>query len=293
MKIMLTGNSGQVGWELNRSLLPLGEIIALDRTQCDLSKPETLPSLVQEIKPDVIINAAAYTAVDKAESEEDLATTINGISPGVLAEEAKKLGALLVHYSTDYVFDGTKDTPYTEEDTPNPISAYGRSKLKGEQAIQMVNPDYLIFRTSWVYSARGNNFLRTILRLAKEKEELRVVADQVGAPTWARLIAETTNICIFQVLNERYSGSFKSGICNLVSSGQTNWFDFAKKIIEAVSESLDHVPKVIPIGSEDYKTLAVRPLYSKLDTSNMFAKFSVQIPDWHYSLILCLKENLI
>jgi dTDP-4-dehydrorhamnose reductase len=286
---MLTGKNGQVGWELNRSLLPLGEIIALDRTQCDLSKPETLPALVQEIKPDVIVNAAAYTAVDKAESEEELVTSVNGVSPGVLAEEANKIGALLVHYSTDYVFDGTKETPYTEEDMPNPINAYGRSKLKGEQAIHSVNTDYLIFRTSGVYAARGNNFLCTIIRLAQEKEELRVVADQVGAPTWARLIAETTSICLFKTINERYIGASNSGIYHLTSSGVTSWYDFAKYIVDRSRKfSINKLKSIKPITTDEYPTTANRPVNSKLRTDKLENIFNVVMPSWEQSLDLCI-----
>ena len=188
MKILVTGKNGQVGWELSRSLIPLGEVISLGKNECDLSKPETLPAIIQDIQPDIIVNAAAYTAVDKAEAEEKLATIINGISVGVIAEEAKKHNALLVHYSTDYVFDGKKTDRYLEDDIPNPINAYGRSKLLGEQAIKAVEVNHLILRTSWVYSARGHNFLRTILRLVEERDELNIIADQIGSPTWARLI---------------------------------------------------------------------------------------------------------
>ncbi|MCA1767140.1 MAG: dTDP-4-dehydrorhamnose reductase, partial [Idiomarina sp.] len=196
MKILLFGKNGQVGWELNRSLQPLGEVIALDRDEADFSRPESLREIVRKIKPDVIVNAVAYTAVDKAEAEEALAATINSIAPGVLAEEALSINALLIHYSTDYVFDGTKQGPYVETDVPKPINAYGRTKLAGEQVIQSSGCDYFIFRTSWVYASRGHNFLLTILRLAKERDELNIVADQIGSPTSARLIAETTLLCL-------------------------------------------------------------------------------------------------
>ena len=242
MKILLTGRNGQVGWELARSLMPLGEVFALDRTKCDLSRPETISNVVQAIKPDVIVNAAAYTAVDKAEEEEGLATTINGTSVGVIAEESRKLKALLIHYSTDYVFDGTKVEPYTEEDIPNPINAYGRSKLVGEKAIVESGCDYLILRTTWVYAARGNNFLKTMLRLAQEREELRIVADQYGAPTWARNIADVSAHVLAAAQHERQDGGFVSGTHHLCATGKTTWHGFSSAIIE-------HARQLAPVGN--------------------------------------------
>ena len=195
-RILLIGSNGQVGWELARSLMPLGRVMVPERDQCDLARPDTLTPLVNSLRPDVIVNAAAYTAVDKAEEETDLAMTVNARAPGALAAAARRHNALLVHYSTDYVFDGTKSGAYSETDAPNPASAYGRSKLAGEEAVRAAGADHLIFRTSWVFAARGKNFLRTILRLAGEREELRIVADQFGAPTWARLIAEVTALAL-------------------------------------------------------------------------------------------------
>ena len=192
MKILLFGKNGQVGWELYRSLQPLGEITVLDKENVDFSEPETLRKIVRESNPDIIVNAVAYTAVDRAEEEEVRVNKINAVAPGVLADEALKLGALLVHYSTDYVFDGTKNLPYTETDTPNPNNVYGQTKLDGEQALQSSGCDYLILRTSWVYASRAQNFMLTMLKLAQEREELRIVSDQIGAPTSARLIADTT-----------------------------------------------------------------------------------------------------
>ena len=192
MRILVTGANGQVGWELQRTLQTLGDVVACDRGTLDLSDPDSIRGKVREIRPDVIVNAGAYTAVDRAESEPELAMAVNGVAPGVLAEEAKQLGALLLHYSTDYVFDGTKAEPYLESDAPNPVSVYGSSKLAGEKAVEAVGGAYLIFRTSWVYGGRGKNFLLTMLRLAGEREELRVVDDQFGAPTWCRTIAEAT-----------------------------------------------------------------------------------------------------
>ena len=200
-KILLTGKNGQVGWELERSLQPLGQVIAFDRSGLDLASPDSIRAVIREVKPELIVNPAAYTAVDKAESEPDLAMAVNGVAPGIIAEEAKRLGAALIHYSTDYVFDGTKAEPYTEDDVPKPINVYGKTKLAGEQAVQAIGVPHLIFRTSWVYGMRGKNFLLTILRMAKEKDELRIVDDQFGAPTWSRMIAETTA----QVLAQFYS----------------------------------------------------------------------------------------
>jgi dTDP-4-dehydrorhamnose reductase len=290
---MLTGKNGQVGWELNRSLLPLGEIVALDRSMADLSRPESLRALVNEIKPDVIVNAAAYTAVDKAESEEELATSINAIAPGILAEEANKIDALLVHYSTDYIFDGTKETPYIEEDNPNPINAYGRSKLKGEEAIRDASPDFLIFRTSWVYTSRGSNFLRTILRVAQEKEELKIVADQVGTPTWARLIAETTAVCIFQSINERRHGVFNSGVYHLTPTGNTSWYEFAKNIVDnarQLSLVKIKVKNLQPISTGEYPTPAMRPRNSRLCNDKLKNIFNLNMPSWEQTLTLCMED---
>ena len=296
MKILLTGKNGQIGWELNRSLLPLGEVIALDRTQADLSQPESLRSLVEQIKPDIIVNAAAYTAVDKAESEEELATVINGVAVGVLAEEATKIGSLLVHYSTDYIFDGAKKTPYIEEDKPNPVNAYGRSKLAGEQAIAMAGADYLILRTSWVYAARGKNFLKTMLRLAQEREELRVVADQYGTPTWARNIADVTSHVVACAQRERQARGFTSATYHLSASGNTTWHGFSSAIIElartlAPAGSIK-TERVVPIATQDYPQPAQRPLNSQLDSGALAARFGVILPEWQHAMALCVEEAL-
>ncbi|KPJ88032.1 MAG: dTDP-4-dehydrorhamnose reductase [Gammaproteobacteria bacterium SG8_11] len=294
MRIMLSGANGQVGWELSRSLLPLGEVVALTRAQCDLSRPDTLSNIVQEIKPDVIVNAAAYTAVDKAEEEEELATVINGTAVGVLAEEAKKHNALFIHYSTDYVFDGKKSEPYTEDDIPNPINAYGRSKLIGEQAIQQVGCDYLILRTTWVYAARGKNFLKTMLRLAQERNELRIVADQYGAPTWARNIADVTAQVLATAKRERLVGEFTSGTYHLSASGKTTWHDFSSAIIERVKQvalvSSIKTERVLPITTEDYPLPAARPKNSQMDSSSLTARFGVTMPEWQHAMELCIDE---
>jgi len=222
MKILLFGKRGQVGWELNRSLQALGEVTALDKDDVDFLDPESLRQIVRNVSPDIICNAVAYTAVDKAEEEEELAMKINGISPGILAEEALGLDALLVHYSTDYIFDGVKTTPYLETDEPNPVNAYGRTKRAGELAIQSSGCDYLILRTSWVYASRANNFMLTMLKLAQKKEELRVVSDQIGAPTSARLIADTTISCVEQAAREKHNGAFSSGLYHMTASGLTS-----------------------------------------------------------------------
>lgn len=292
MKILLFGRNGQIGWELNRSLLPLGEIAALGREDADLSNPESLREIVQTIKPDVIINAAAYTAVDKAEEEEELASVVNGVAPGILAQEAKKINALLVHYSTDYVFDGTKGRPYVETDQPNPINAYGRTKLAGEQAIQSSGCEYLIIRTAWVYSARGSNFLLTILRLASQKQELSIVDDQIGAPTWARNIADITASVVLASNKQRLKGGFLSGIYNVASAGVISWFDFARAIVEiATTQGACGgllVDQVNPISTENYPTAAKRPLYSVLSTDKIQSHFGFSSIEWKRALECCI-----
>jgi dTDP-4-dehydrorhamnose reductase len=293
VKILLTGATGQVGWELARTLLPVGEIIALDRSQADLADLSALRVIIQQYKPDVIVNPAAYTAVDKAETEQKLAFLINAEAPGIFAEEAKKIGALLVHYSTDYVFDGTKSTLYMEDDTTNPISVYGQSKLAGEQAIQSVAGDYLILRTSWVYASRGNNFLKTILRLAAEREELKIVADQIGSPTWARLIAETTAHIVRQTMLEISTNRFNSNVYHLTSSGETSWQGFALKIVDIVREQGNVALKnkaILPIPTTDYPLPAKRPANSRLSTNRLEQHFGLSLPSWDNALKLCMQE---
>jgi dTDP-4-dehydrorhamnose reductase len=280
MKILLTGRNGQVGWELERTLGPLGEVIAFDRSGLDLAKPDEIVARVRAVNPEIIVNPAAYTAVDKAESEPDLAMAINGTAPGILAEEGKKIGALLVHYSTDYVFDGEKAEPYVETDPTNPLSAYGRSKLAGEQAITASGADHLIFRTSWVYANRGKNFLLTILRLAKEKPELHVVADQFGAPTWARDIATVTAL----VLARRPAkADIPSGVYHLTAAGRTTWHGFAQKIVELAGLSTP----VAAIPASEYPTPARRPRNSVLDSARLEEMFGVALPAWERAVTLC------
>lgn len=293
MKILLTGTTGQVGWELARTLLPLGHLIEVSRDQADLADLKSLRAIIQRYKPDVIVNPAAYTAVDKAETETEMAHLINALAPGVIAEEAKKLGSLLIHYSTDYVFDGTKSGLYTEHDATAPINSYGETKLAGEQAVQVCGGDYLILRTSWVYSSRGNNFLKTILRLAAEREELKIVADQIGTPTWARLIAETTAHMLKQSLSERQNGSFKSGIYNLTSVGETSWHGFAEKIVSNIREQRKLNLKnraIYPIPTTDYPLPAKRPANSRLAVDNLEQRFGLVMPSWDNSLRLCMQE---
>ncbi len=296
MRIMLMGTNGQVGWELARSLMPLGEVVALTRAQCDLSRPETIPGIVQAIKPDLIVNAAAYTAVDKAEEEEALATTINGTAVGVLAEQAKRRNALLVHYSTDYVFDGTKSTPYTEEDEPNPINAYGRSKLAGEQAVREVGGEHLIFRTSWVYSARGSNFVRAMLKLAKEQDRFEVVSDQIGAPTSVALIADVTALALHHLATSPLLRGRLSGIYHLTASEFTSWQQFAQLAIGMAREfglPLKAKPdSVLPILSSEYSSLAKRPLNSRLNTEKTSNTFNVRLPRWQKYMNRVLMEML-
>ena len=230
--ILLIGKNGQVGWELQRTLMPLGEVIAVDRKVMNLTDNDSVREKIQQVKPNIIINAAAYTAVDKAEQEIDQAMQVNNAAVGVIAEEAQKQAALLVHYSTDYVFDGSKQGAYTEQDIPRPANVYGKSKLAGEQVIQSVGSDYLILRTSWVYGARGSNFLLTMLRLMKEREALNVVSDQVGAPTWSRLIAEVTAQVVGQAWQKKQQAQLRSGLYHLTATGETSWWGFADAIAE-------------------------------------------------------------
>jgi len=272
LKILLTGREGQVGWELQRSLAALGDVVATNRHELDLRDSTAMRRSVREARPDIIVNAAAYTAVDNAESERDIATQVNAIAPAILAEQAKLLGALLVHYSTDYVFDGSKQAPYKEEDTPNPLSVYGRTKLEGEQAIAASKCRHLIFRTSWVYAPRGRNFLLAILKAAREKPELRVVDDQFGAPTSSAAIAEATA----RVL--RAGGP--EGLYHMSAGGRTSWFNFA----HAILHKLAIATPVIPIRSDQYPAKAIRPRNSVLDNARLKQAFDVSLPGWESQL---------
>ncbi|MFZ5511968.1 MAG: dTDP-4-dehydrorhamnose reductase [Pseudomonadota bacterium] len=292
--ILVIGRNGQLGWELRRALLPLGRIVAPPRAQLDLAAPESLRALLRELKPDVVVNPAAYTAVDQAEREPERAFAVNAEAPRVLAQETAASGALLIHYSTDYVFDGAKPAPYDEDDAPAPLNVYGRSKLAGEEAIREAAGDHLIFRTSWVYAMRGRNFLRTVLGLAREKDELRIVADQVGAPTWARLVAEATALALHRALEERARGEFESGLFHLTAQGETSWHGFAQALLEELRRLAPgggiRCASVVPIKTTEYPLPAPRPLNSRLDTSRVSARFGLALPHWHECLKLCLEE---
>ena len=281
-KILLLGNTGQVGWELNRTLLTLGELTALDYPQIDLADPEKIRNLVRESKPDIIVNATAYTNVDKAESEPELAMAINGIGPGVLAEEAKRLGAALIHYSTDYVFDGTKGEPYTEEDVPNPLNVYGKTKLAGEQAIEAIGGAILIFRTSWVYSLRRPCFVTKVLQWARENETLRIVDDQVSSPTWARTLAEATAQIVAQGRGDpvEYIRE-KRGLYHLAGGGSCSRYEWARAMLEQLpKEETFKVKNIEPAKSDEFLTLAERPLKTFMTCDQFGRVFDMVISQW-------------
>ena len=289
MKILITGQHGQVARELQRRLNVYGELAVLGRDRIDLTQPDQIRRQVQNIRPDLIINAAAYTAVDLAESERQTAFAINAVAPGIFAEEARLLDIPLIHYSTDYVFDGTKVGPYNENDTPNPISVYGESKLAGERAINDVQGKHLILRTSWVYSVHGRNFLLTMQRLMQEKNELRIVADQMGAPTWAGTIAESTQA----IIRRWQEGSVSTwGTFHMTGLGETSWFGFAQAIREALRKQGKTCAKLLPISSSEYPTTATRPLNSRLDCSRLRRDWGVGQPDWRAALSECLAEQM-
>jgi dTDP-4-dehydrorhamnose reductase len=289
-RVLVFGRTGQLGWELRHKLACLGPIATVGSPEVDFAKPETIRDAVRAASPAAIVNAAAYTAVDKAESEPELAMAINGTAPGVLAEEAKRLGSLLVHYSTDYVYDGTKQGPWVETDAPNPLNVYGKTKLAGDEAIAAVGCDHLIFRTSWVYGARGNNFLLTMLRLSKERAELRVVDDQTGAPTSSECIAQATADVLAQVLGPAGGGlQGRSGIYNMACSGATTWFGFAKALIERSVSLGAGTPKLIPIPTSEFPRPATRPANSRLSGLRLEEAFGVRMPDWEEALVLVLE----
>jgi dTDP-4-dehydrorhamnose reductase len=294
LKILLFGKGGQVGWELQRSLALLGELTALDfdsTDHCgDFSNLDGIAESVRQLRPEVIVNAAAHTAVDKAESEPDLARMLNALAPGVLAEEAGRLGALMVHYSTDYVFDGSGSRPWREADAPAPLSVYGRTKLEGEQLIQAAGSNHLIFRTSWVYAARGGNFAKTMLRLAGEREKLTVIDDQFGAPTGADLLADLTAHAIRQVLQRPAD----AGLYHAVASGETSWFEYAKYVFaqsKRASSAIKMIVKeVTPVKTSAFPTPATRPQNSRLDTTRLQATFGLQLPHWQEGVVRMLAE---
>ena len=290
MKILLTGCRGQVGWELARTLSTLGEVVALDADGLDLTDAAAIRRVAGEVRPGIIVNPAAHTAVDKAESEPDLARAINATAPGILAEEAEKLGALLVHYSTDYVFDGGGEAPRQEDDPTGPLNVYGATKLEGENAIRAGCRRHLIFRTSWVYGARGANFLLTMRRLMGERPELKIVDDQIGAPTWCRHLAEATAQILAQV-GSPARGADKPepwGVYHMTNGGETSWHGFAAAI-----QTLDAPGKparLVAIPSSEYPTPARRPLNSRLDNGKLERVFGIRLPDWRDALRLCMDK---
>lgn len=281
--IFLTGRNGQVGWELHRELSSLGRVFAFDHRDLDISQPDCVAKKLREISPEIIVNAAAYTAVDKAEEEPELARAVNGIAPGVIAEEAAHYGAIFIHYSTDYVFDGLKEGPYHEKDSPHPLNVYGITKLEGEKNALASGGKCFILRTSWVYGARGNNFLRTIIRLAKEKDEIRVVSDQQGVPNWCGDIAKATSQMIQKMMSEE--GNSSSGIYHIASQGEASWFDFAKRIAEQRGFST----KITPTLTRNYPSRASRPSNSRLDSHKIRETFGIELPYWADSLTDVIK----
>ena len=293
-QLLLIGHTGQLGQELQKRLEPLCHLITCSRQEMELSNADSIRNFIRQTQPDIIINAAAYTAVDKAEQEEEQAMQINGIAPGIIAEEAKQLGSLLIHYSTDYIFDGRKSGPYQESDPCSPINSYGRSKLAGEEAVTAVGGDHLIFRTCWVYASHSQNFLQSILRLAHERQRLTIVNDQFGTPTWAGLIADITLQAIQQTENERAKGVFKSDIFNLTAEGETSWFNFAKAIIEQAETRLPDgyfiFEELLAIPTSGYPTPAERPANSVLDNRKLKQHFNLTLPTWQETLKCCLRE---
>jgi len=294
MNILLLGNTGQLGWELQRTLQPLGIVTALDYPEVNMADRDSIRQTVYRFQPDLIVNATAYTAVDKAESEFQLAQAINGIGPGILAEEARKLNAILVHYSTDYVFDGKKGSPYLETDTPNPINVYGRSKLAGEQAVQVVNGAYLIFRTAWVYSLRRDSFVTKVLQWARKNETLHVVDDQISNPTWARMLAEITSLLL-----ARAGDTFlpwlaeRKGLYHLAGDGFASRFEWAKMIFKYDPLPREQVTKsLLPAATTDFPSPAQRPPFSAVDCTKFKSTFDLQLPPWEKTLAIAMKMDL-
>lgn len=284
--ILLAGKNGKVGWELQRTLLPLGRVVALGRRDLDLARPEAIRATLRAIKPDVIVNAAAYTDVNRAEQEFELAQAVNGIAPGIFAEGARALGAWLVHYSTDYVFDGEKAGAYRESDVPNPLSVYGKSKLAGEAAVQAAGGRHLIFRTGWVYGSRGKNFMLAMLRQAREGGAMRVVDDQFGAPTWCRTIAEMTAQILAQVLSPGSGLEGASGIYHMTASGCVSWHGYAAEIMRLNCMT----PDLKAVSTSDYPTVARRPKNSVLSSGELMRVFGLNAGDWLEGLRLCMEE---
>ncbi len=307
LRLLITGTNGQVGWHLQRTLGPLGEVTSLSRDQLDLADLEKVTRTVRELEPDILINAAAYTAVDRAESEPELARTVNALAPARMAQELSSNGGLLLHYSTDYVFDGNKPTSsaYEERDPTTPLNVYGQTKLEGERLIVESGCPYIILRTTWVYDTRGKNFLRTVLRLARERDELRMVGDQYGAPTWARSIAEATAIILARCMeHSNTTAEWLTGLFHLTAAGQTSWAGFARAILEDY-EAFCVSPEgsgefaaplkakhVVPIATEEYPTPARRPRNSVLSNAQVLMKFGIRMPDWRSQLRLAMQDAI-
>jgi dTDP-4-dehydrorhamnose reductase len=303
--ILLTGKTGQLGSELHRFLAKVGQVLAPDRNDLDLRVPEKIRQIVRDVKPQIVVNAAAYTAVDAAETDEASAIAVNAEAPRTLALEAKKLGAVVVHFSTDYVFDGSKKAPYAETDSANPLNAYGKSKLSGEQAIRDSGAAHMIFRTSWVYATHGRNFLLTILRLAAEREELKIVADQVGAPTCSLDLAEAITRIVAGTIMSRFTIPEVTGTYHMTAGGQTNWCEFANAILEEATHAPENLPWVasatkgrpliarcvVPISTEAFRSPTVRPAYSVLSNARLMQVFGVTLADWRTQLHKCFSRT--
>ena len=290
MRILLTGGTGQLGWELRHALPPVGEVVAPPRGLLDLERPDSIRTAIRQVRPDVIVNAGAFAAMDPAEAEPERAMRVNGVAPGVIGAEAARLGALLVHFSSAYIFDGTATRPYPEDDPPNPINAYGKSKLAGEQAILDSGVRHVILRLSWIHSLRGANFLTAILRLAREEPEIPVVGDQIGSPTWARSVAQATA----QVLARHRDADAPTGVFNLSAAGAVSRSAFAEEIIAIASGDTGDRrawARVIPVSSAEYAVAARRPRYCLLDNSRMQLAFGIELPAWHAEVRACLAEQ--
>ena len=285
-RILITGKNGQLGWELAQAFAAVGEVFAVDREALNLADADAIRRCCDEIKPSLILNAGAYTAVDRAEQEPEVAMLVNGIAPRVLAEEANRLGATLIHYSTDYVFSGDATTPYAEEDETSPQNVYGKTKLAGEQAACEVADRCLVFRTSWVYAARRQNFLLTMLRLGREREELRVVADQIGSPTWVKTLADYARA----VVDDDGLLTITDGIYHLSANGRTSWHGFAGAIFAAIADPQRIAKKVVPISTKDYPTPAKRPAFSVLSNNKIESAMKRRVPDWQDQLSRCVAE---
>ena len=293
MKYLVTGGSGQVGFELTQQLRALGDVVAPRRSELDLASPDSIRAAIDRVRPDVIVNAAAYTAVDRAESERDACFDVNARAPGLLAEEARRIDAALIHFSTDYVFDGTKAAPYVECDDARPLNVYGESKLAGERAVESVGGAWLILRTSWVYGLRGQNFLRTILRRAREADELRVVDDQIGAPTWSRSLAAATARLLASRASESLADRIRdvAGVYHLTSAGSASWFEFARAILD-VDGGMDRRPvRLVPIPTAEYPTPARRPAWSVLDCTKSAHVLGVRLGSWEAELTIAFASS--